>query len=128
MDYFIQALKKSFVFSGRARRKEYWMFMLFQTIFGIAAFFLDNLIDPSPSGTGFLSAMYSLVILFPSLAVSVRRLHDVNKSGWFMLIGLVPLVGVIWLLVLDCTAGDLGPNRYGQDPRDMSTFESPYSY
>lgn len=128
MEYFIHALKNYAVFSGRARRKEYWMFMLFQFIFGIGALFLDNLIDPSPNSAGVISGIYSLAILLPSLTVGVRRLHDIGKSGWFTLIVLVPLVGAIWLLVLDCTAGDLGPNQYGQDPKDMAVFESPHTY
>ena len=104
------------------------MFTLFQIIFSIAAVFLDNIIDPSPNGAGVISGLYSLALFIPSLAVGVRRLHDVGKSGWFTLIVFVPLVGVIWLLVLDCTAGDLGPNQYGQDPKDLVAFDSPYSY
>ncbi|MDO7885962.1 DUF805 domain-containing protein [Hymenobacter sp. CA2-7] len=66
-------------------------------------------------------------MFFPGLAVGVRRLHDVGKSGWFTLIVLVPFVGIMWLLVLDCTADDLGPNQYGQDPKDLVAFEAPYS-
>jgi uncharacterized membrane protein YhaH (DUF805 family) len=104
------------------------MFTLFQLIFSVVAFFLDSIIDSSPNGTGVISSVYSLALFIPSLAVGVRRLHDVGKSGWFTLIVFVPLVGVIWLLVLDCTAGDLGPNQYGQDPNDMVAFDSPYSY
>jgi uncharacterized membrane protein YhaH (DUF805 family) len=128
MEYFIHALKNYAVFSGRARRKEYWMFALFQFIFSIGALFLDNMLDPSPNSAGVISGIYSLAILLPSLAVGVRRLHDIGKSGWFMLILFVPLIGAIWLLVLFCTAGDLGPNEYGQDPKDMAVLESPTTY
>lgn len=129
MQYFLHVLKNYAVFRGRARRTEYWMFVLFQLLFSIAAAALDYFISGGKfNNDGIISGLYSLALFIPSLAVSVRRLHDVNKSGWFLLIALVPLVGVIWLLVLDCTAGDLGPNQYGQDPKDMVTFEAPYSY
>jgi uncharacterized membrane protein YhaH (DUF805 family) len=88
------------------------MFTLFQFIFSIAAFAIDYVL-----GTSFISGIYSLAMLVPSLAVGVRRLHDVDKSGWFMLIAFIPLVGVIWLLVLDCTEGMRGANQYGPDPK-----------
>ena len=117
MDYFLHVLKNYAVFRGRARRREYWMFSLFYFLFGIAAFVIDYVLGFTQDGSGVISSIFSLALLVPSLAVSVRRLHDVNKSGWFMLIGLVPLVGVIWLLVLDCTEGTAGPNEYGPDPK-----------
>lgn len=129
MQYFLHVLKNYAVFKGRARRREYWMFALFQGLFGIVAWGIDYFLSGGEIlNNGTVSSLYSLALFVPSLAVNVRRLHDVNKSGWFMLIVFVPLVGVIWLLVLDCTAGDLGPNQYGQDPKDMVTFETPYSY
>jgi uncharacterized membrane protein YhaH (DUF805 family) len=117
MDYFLLALKKYAVFSGRARRREYWMFTLFSLLFSFAAFAIDYLLGFAKDGNGLISSVYSLAILVPSLAVGVRRLHDVNKSGWFTLILFVPLVGIIWLLVLDCTEGTDGPNQYGPDPK-----------
>ena len=119
MEYFLQALKNYAVFSGRARRKEYWMFALFNIIFAIAAMFADSLMGTSLGGTGygFVYMFYSLAMLIPALAVGVRRLHDVGKSGWFTLIVFVPLVGAIWLLVLACTEGTHGDNQYGADPK-----------
>ncbi|MDO7850613.1 DUF805 domain-containing protein [Hymenobacter convexus] len=120
MDYFLLALKKYAVFSGRARRKEYWMFVLFQFLLSIAAAVIDGMMGSSVGvGTGVLSILLGLALLVPGLAVSVRRLHDVNKSGWFLLIALVPLVGAIWLLVLDVTEGTRGDNDYGPDPKAM---------
>ncbi len=112
MDYFLHALKNYAVFSGRARRREYWMFTLFQLIFSAVALAIDYTL-----GINLISGIFSLAMLIPGLAVSVRRLHDVNKSGWFLLILFVPLVGAIWLLVLDCTEGTRGPNQYGPDPK-----------
>jgi uncharacterized membrane protein YhaH (DUF805 family) len=117
MNEFLHVLKNYAVFRGRARRREYWMFTLFSFIFSFVAFAIDYALGISKDGNGVFSFIYSLAILVPSLAVGVRRLHDVDKSGWFWLIVLVPLVGVIWLLVLDCTEGTDGPNQYGPDPK-----------
>lgn len=97
------------------------MFILFNMIFAIVAMILDNVlgltIAPMPYGAIYF--IYTLAVLVPSLAVSVRRLHDVGKSGWFLLIALIPLVGGIWLLVLDCTEGKRGLNEYGPDPKEV---------
>lgn len=106
-------------FNGRARRSEYWYFVLFNLIFAISAAVLDNVLginfDPIPYGP--IYALYALAMFLPGLAVAVRRLHDVNKSGWFFLIILIPLIGSIWLLVLFCTEGTKGSNNYGADPK-----------
>lgn len=122
MQYFIHVLKNYFVFTGRARRKEYWMFTLFQFLFSLAALMLDAIVDPSPAGVGLLYGVYTLALLVPSLAVGVRRLHDIGKSGWFMLVAFVPLVGGIWLLVLLCTEGTRGDNEYGPDPKQVLAY------
>lgn len=127
MNWYLQVLKKYADFSGRARRKEYWMFVLFNLIFIIAAGVLDNILgttfkmDAGYGATampyGWLYMLYALFVLIPGLAVSVRRLHDVGKSGWMILVALIPLIGAIWLLVLYVTAGDQGDNKYGPDPK-----------
>lgn len=119
MKWYLGVLKKYAVFSGRARRKEYWMFFLFNWIFSIAAVLLDNLIGTanSNSGYGVISIIYSLAVLLPSLAVGIRRLHDLGKSGWWIFIALIPLVGAIWLIVLYATAGQPVENQYGPDPK-----------
>ncbi|UYZ57965.1 DUF805 domain-containing protein [Hymenobacter latericus] len=119
MQYFLHALKNYATFSGRARRKEYWMFTLFNLIFGVSAMMLDNLLGTAVEGIGYgmIYGLYTLGMLIPGLAVAVRRLHDVNKSGWFLLIAFVPLIGAIWLLVLMCTEGTRGENPYGADPK-----------
>ena len=90
----------------------------FSGIFAIIASILDTILfGTEPGGYGLLYMIYALSVLIPSLAVSVRRLHDVGKTGWFLLIVLVPIVGAIWLLVLDCTDGQPGENRYGPNPK-----------
>ncbi len=116
MNWYLDVLKKYAVFSGRARRTEYWMFVLFNLIFTIVAIVLDFII-----GTYVLFyVVYVLAVFIPGLAVSVRRLHDVGKSGWMFLIVLIPIIGGIWLLVLMVTNGDLGENQYGTNPKETA--------
>ena len=121
MNWYLQVLKNYAGFSGRARRKEYWMFALFNIIFVIAAMIIDNVIGTTMAGLpyGLFYFLYVLAIFIPGLAVGVRRLHDVGKSGWFMLIALIPIVGGIWLLVLFCTDGVIGQNEYGTNPKEI---------
>jgi uncharacterized membrane protein YhaH (DUF805 family) len=105
-------------FSGRASRSEYWYFALFVFIVVIALTIIDGFMGTLDvkSGHGLLSSIFSLAILIPQLAVQVRRLHDVDKSGWWLLIYLIPIIGVIWMLVLYCIKGTEGENRFGPDP------------
>ncbi|TLX73743.1 DUF805 domain-containing protein [Labilibacter sediminis] len=119
MNWFLKALKQYADFNGRARRKEYWMFSLFSLIFGIVAMVLDNILGLTfgEIGYGAIYSLFYLAILIPSLAVSVRRLHDVGKSGWMLFIALIPLIGAIWLLVLTVTDSDSGENEYGLNPK-----------
>lgn len=119
MSWYLEVLKKYVTFSGRARRKEYWMFVLFNIIFSIVATVLDSVIgtrDPD-TGYGIISGLYSLAVLLPGLAVSARRLHDIGKSGWWLLIVLIPIIGAIWLLVLMVTDSQPGDNEYGPNPK-----------
>jgi uncharacterized membrane protein YhaH (DUF805 family) len=122
MNWYLEVLKKYAVFSGRARRKEYWMFTLFNVIFAIAAMIIDNVVGLAIKDVGYgpIYILYALATLVPSLAVSVRRLHDIGKSGWYILLGLIPCVGGIILLVFAVTAGDVGENEYGVDPKAYS--------
>ncbi len=120
MNYFIQALKKYVDFSGRARRKEYWMFILFYMLFMIAAMVIDGiLIAITGIAISPLTSLFSLAMLLPTIAVSVRRMHDLGKSGAMVLITLVPLIGGIWFLVLAATEGQAGENQYGSDPKEV---------
>ena len=120
MDWYLAVLKNYATFSGRARRKEYWMFALFNFLFAIAAMVVDNILGISfVTGYGPVYLLYVLAMLIPGLAVAVRRLHDVGKSGWFMFIALIPIIGGIWLLILMCTEGVAGANQYGENPKEV---------
>ena len=112
MNYYLDVLKKYIVFDGRARRKEYWMFILFNVIIGGVLAILDSIL-----GTAILGYLYSLAVLLPSLAVQVRRLHDINKPWYWIFITLIPLVGPIWMIVLMATEGTRGDNDFGPDPK-----------
>ncbi|WP_339684581.1 DUF805 domain-containing protein [uncultured Nonlabens sp.] len=122
MNWYLKVLKQYADFSGRARRKEYWMFALFNVIFIASAMILDNVlgltIGELPYGVFYF--LYSLAILIPGLAVYVRRLHDIGKSGWMILIALIPIVGPIWLLVLTLTDSNHGENQYGPNPKEVT--------
>ncbi|MCH8266386.1 MAG: DUF805 domain-containing protein [Acidobacteria bacterium] len=112
MNWYIGVLKKYAVFSGRARRKEYWMFLLFHIIIIFALSIIEGIVGSNPV----LTILYMLAVLLPGLAVTVRRLHDTGKSGWWLLIGIVPLIGIVILvfMVQDSQAGD---NQYGPNPK-----------
>jgi len=119
MNWYLAVLKNYAGFSGRARRKEYWMFVLFNVIFSFVLGFIDGLVgsfDPE-IGIGILGGLYALAILIPGLAVSIRRLHDVGKSGWMYLIVFIPIIGAIWLIVLFATDSNPEDNQYGPNPK-----------
>ncbi|HBB56655.1 TPA: DUF805 domain-containing protein [Patescibacteria group bacterium] len=111
MNYYLSVLKKYAVFSGRARRAEYWYFVLFNIIIalGLGLFEWFSGIASGTDGSVLVS-IYQLAILIPSIAVGVRRMHDVNKSSWFILIP-------IYNLILAVTDGTKGDNKYGHDPK-----------
>ena len=119
MSYYLTVLKKYAVFEGRARRAEYWFFGLFNAIIGIALVFLGAVIAGGDTDHPalFISNLYSLGVLLPSLAVAVRRLHDTGRSGWWIFIGLIPLVGWIVLIVFYVQDSDAGDNAYGPNPK-----------
>lgn len=119
MDWYIGVLKKYAVFQGRARRKEYWMFVLFNIIVSIILGILDRILGTaSEAGGGLLSGIYGLAVLIPGIAVTVRRLHDTGRSGWWILIVLVPVVGWIVLLVFMVIDSQPGANQYGPNPKE----------
>lgn len=113
MHWYLDVLKKYAVFSGRARRQEYWMYMLFNYIAIIVAAVLDLVLGTLP----IIMAIYLFAVLLPSLGVTIRRLHDTGRTGWWILFGIVPLAGPITLLVFDCLEGDRSENAYGPDPK-----------
>ena len=120
MNWYLKVLKQYSDFKGRARRKEYWMFTIFNIIFGGIAMTLDSVFGIAIEGVGYgpLYGIYALVLFIPGLAVAVRRLHDIGKSGWMLLITLIPLIGVIWLLVLLLTDSNSEENLYGTNPKE----------
>ncbi|MET9687092.1 DUF805 domain-containing protein [Streptomyces sp. NPDC006514] len=113
MNHYTDVLKKYAVFSGRARRQEYWMFFLFNLAAAIILLILDGVLGTSP----LLYSLYLLAVLLPVLGLTIRRLHDTGKSGWWIFIVLVPVVGFIWFIVLLATAGQTQQNQYGPDPK-----------
>ncbi|MFF5563887.1 DUF805 domain-containing protein [Streptomyces sp. NPDC012623] len=118
MNWYLDVLKKYAVFSGRARRKEYWMFVLINFVITVALGIIGNVIGAD----GVLNGIYSLAVLIPGLAVAVRRLHDTGRSGWWLLIGLVPLVGFIILIVFLAIEGERGANAHGENPKNAPTY------
>ncbi|ANP48711.1 uncharacterized membrane protein YhaH (DUF805 family) [Streptomyces griseochromogenes] len=117
MSWFIEALKKYAVFSGRARRKEYWLFFLFAYITYIVFAGIG-----AAAHAVYLVAIPALAFLLPGLAVTVRRLHDTGRSGWMILLGLIPLVGPIILLVFYCSDSAAGANKYGPNPKEAAVL------
>lgn len=118
IDWATRPLKKYADFSGRAPRAEYWWFYLLIIIGYIVATILDSLLglDGAVGPYGIVTALFGLAVLIPSIAVGARRLHDTDRSGWWLLIGLIPLIGAIVLLVFFVLPGTQGSNRFGPDP------------
>jgi len=119
LHWYTDVLKKYTVFDGRAGRQEFWMFVVFSIIVYLVVAIVGNLIH-----FPFLVGIYGLAVLLPTLAVEIRRLHDIDKSGWWIFIGLVPIIGGIWLLVLLCMAGSPVENRFGPNPSGAVTLAS----
>jgi len=122
MNWYLQALKQYAVFKGRARRKEYWFFALFNLIVSVVLTVVDYMtgsLDPE-LGVGLLSGIYSLAILIPSLAVTVRRLHDTDRTGWWVLIAFIPFIGAIVLLVFMLLDSKPGDNQHGPNPKGVT--------
>lgn len=114
-DWYLKCVKQHYAdFAGRARRTEYWMFVLANTLVTIALFIIFNLVH-----LPFVASLYSLALLIPGLAVGARRLHDTGKSAWWLLIGVVPVIGTIVLIIFFATEGTGGSNEYGVDPKGL---------
>ena len=114
MNWYISVLKQYAVFSGRARRTEYWMFVLCNVIVMLLLGMVDKL---SGGDNELISSIYSLAVLLPSLAVAARRLHDTDRSAWWLLLGLIPIIGTLVLIYFMVCNGQQGPNRFGDDPK-----------
>ncbi|OCG41442.1 aminopeptidase [Gilliamella sp. Fer2-1] len=125
MNWFIDCITKNYAnFNGRARRKEYWMYFLFNLLLvGIAlnliTVILGSISHSLLSVMTFVQFIVSIALVIPGLAVTVRRLHDIDKSGWWILIGVIPLIGAIVLFVFACLDSTPGSNQYGENPKGM---------
>lgn len=113
MNWYLEVLKKYAVFEGRAQRTEYWVFFLVNLIITFVLGFVEGLVG----GPGVISLIYSLAVLIPGIAVTIRRLHDTDRSGWWLLIALIPAIGAIVLLVFMVLDGTPGKNQYGSNPK-----------
>jgi uncharacterized membrane protein YhaH (DUF805 family) len=117
---FAQAITSGFQnyvnFTGRAARSAYWFWVLFYFIVMVVAGVIDYSLFEVEVGTGPIGSLAGLALLLPSLAVAVRRLHDIDRSGWWVLLWLVIIIGWIILIIWHCTKGTAGPNRFGPDP------------
>jgi len=133
MKYFILAIKKAFDFRSRSSRPEYWYFVLFNIIFAIVAVILDNVLGTTikidigtvvvPLPYGYIYFLYLLALIIPGFAAGVRRLHDVGKSGWMMLLAFIPIIGGIWLLVLFLMESAPGENKWGPNPNNIPMID-----
>ena len=126
MHWYIDGLKQYAIFSGRARRKEYWFFQLFNCLFVGALLVVDAMTGmKGKASLGLLSGLFVLATLLPSLGVWVRRLHDTNRSGWWTLIGFIPLVGPLIMLVFTLQDSEPGANQYGPNPKAVLSSAMP---
>lgn len=122
MNWYIEVIKKYAVFSGRASRKEYWTFFLINAIISMAIKYLEkmlglSMVELSPNlNVGIFHAIYLLWIFIPSIAVMVRRLHDIDRKGEWVFIAILPIIGWIWVFILVAKEGDVAENKYGPVP------------
>ncbi|GAA1125608.1 DUF805 domain-containing protein [Kribbella jejuensis] len=126
MQWYLDVLKKYVAFDGRARRKEFWMFTLFSVIISVILSIIDHVagLDFNGGRNGVLQSIYGLAVLLPTLSVSWRRLHDTNRSGWWMLLYFT-CIGIIVLIVFWAMEGQAGNNKYGPDPKAAERFGGP---
>ena len=119
MNWYLECLRKYGVFGGRARRKEYWYFVLFNIIISIVLSIIDVVTGSfsAEAGIGLLGGIYALALLIPAVAVTVRRLHDTDHSAWWFLMALVPIIGAVVLFVFAVQDSNAGENKYGPSPK-----------
>jgi uncharacterized membrane protein YhaH (DUF805 family) len=127
MNWYLQALKQYATFNGRARRKEYWFFVLFNVLALIGLTTLDVLVGTFSveAEIGLFSGLYALAMVIPGLAVLVRRLHDTDRSGWWALLNLLPVVGALVVLVFTLLDSQPGANRFGPNPKGVTGTGTP---
>ena len=115
MNWYLGCWKKFAEFSGRARRQEFWMFTLFNFLAGVVLSIIDGILGTN----GGLQGIYSLAALIPGFAVTARRLHDTDRSGWWQLLWFIPIIGWIIMLVFLCSDSKPGENRFGANPKGL---------
>lgn len=117
MTAYLDAMRRSVDFAGRSTRSQYWLFMLVYFVILLALTILDGVLGTlTEDGIGLFNTLAILAHLFAALSLTVRRLHDIGRSGWWILIGFVPLLGLIVLIVFACQPSQLGSNRFGDQP------------
>lgn len=127
MDYALMPLRRYAEFSGRSRRKEFWLFELLLVVVSIVVGLIEGMLGINTMVGGLygpLTTLFALGTIVPSIAVGIRRLHDTDRSGWWLLIALVPIIGALVLLFFYVSDGTKGPNRFGADPKDPGQAEA----
>ncbi len=120
MHWYIDVLKKYAVFTGRAQRQEYWMFVMVHVVISCVLALLEVMLGLSQKlGGGWLSTLYALAVILPNIGVGIRRLHDTDRSGWWLLLNLIPCIGFIITLVFFIQDSDPGDNQYGPNPKGL---------
>jgi uncharacterized membrane protein YhaH (DUF805 family) len=122
MNWYLDALKKYAVFNGRSHRKAYWLFVLFNMLIAVGLAIVDSMAGTFDQETGFglFGALYALAVFLPGLAITVRRLHDTSRSGWWALLVLIPVLGVLVLIVFMVLDSHPGTNEYGPNPKGVT--------
>lgn len=129
MQDFVNAVKKSFDFKGRSRRREFWMFMLIASVLAAGLVIIETLLGLQlAQDIGILSTIYALAIAAPTASVTIRRLHDTGRSGWWSLLYLVPVIGWVALIAFTLFNSDLGANAYGKSPKAWNSVYTPINY
>ncbi|MBB5179262.1 uncharacterized membrane protein YhaH (DUF805 family) [Planomicrobium koreense] len=129
MQDFVNAVKKSFDFKGRSRRREFWMFMLIASVLAAGLIIIETLLGLQlAQDIGILSTIYALAIAAPTASVTIRRLHDTGRSGWWSLLYLVPVIGWVALIAFTLFNSDLGANAYGKSPKAWNSVYTPINY
>lgn len=128
MNDFTNVFKKTLDFKSRSRRKEYWMFILWTSIISVVLSIVELVLNLEIApDLGLLSTIFSLVILIPSISLSVRRLHDIGRTGWWLLLSFIPILGWIALFVFTLLDSESGTNKYGPNPKEFGHDFKPVS-
>lgn len=124
MNWYLKVVKDNYAnFKGRARRQEYWMFAFIHLMIAVLLSIIDTVMFGPSNFT--LSSLYLLIVLIPGVTVAVRRLHDTSRSGWWVLLALIPVIGVLALIVMMCIDSTPAPNQYGTNPKGIGNQMQP---